>query len=139
MILLDVPNEPENVEAIGQSGSTMLIKWETLGNSNLPVTSQVVYGRIVNNEENPGRWFKATTTPTVLTDENGALVENLFPYTFYQFRVRASNIMGQGRFSEASEPKRTLEGSKFFFFSNKIFKCINQKGMLYPIQLSDPN
>jgi len=106
----DVPNEPENVEAIGQSGSTMLIKWETLGNSNLPVTSQVVYGRIVNNEENPGRWFKATTTPTVLTDENGALVENLFPYTFYQFRVRASNIMGQGRFSEASEPKRTLEG-----------------------------
>ena len=119
--LLDVPSAPENVEAISQSGSAMLVKWESLGRSSLPVTKQVIYARIVNKDENPGHWFKATTSPPEITDESGALVGNLHPFTYYEFRVKASNTMGDGRFSEASEPERTQEGSKFLKLEDIIY------------------
>lgn len=106
----DVPNKPNDLKTEAKSAASVFLRWE-LPNSNFsPLLAEKVQGRLINDLAAPGEWFDARTDPEELTDHHGCLVTNLLAFNYYQFRVRASNTIGHGGYSDASDRVRTLAG-----------------------------
>ena len=122
LISPDVPNKPNDLKTEAKSAASVFLRWE-LPNSNLsPLLAEKVQGRLINDLAAPGEWFDARTDPEELTDHHGCLVINLLAFNNYQFRVRASNTIGHGSYSDASDRVRTLAGGKFICLL--IFICL---------------
>ncbi|XP_071942739.1 uncharacterized protein [Antedon mediterranea] len=102
-----IPGKPVNIETTALSKSSVFVQWSA------PVEA---HGRIfyymvdrkktTQNEE----WI----TEAVDGSEYSFLVDDLDPYTFYEFRVQANNSAGLGAWSESSQVRtREAEPSSF--------------------------
>lgn len=87
-----------------KSNSTILVKWLSPENLNGII---VQYGiRVMEKGVNSSAW------DIHVNATNDTDVDDLKPYTYYMFSIRARTIAGWGDFSE-TKTKRTLEGRMY--------------------------
>ena len=95
------PSTPRHLTFIVESNTTILVKWLPPENENGIIGE---YNIQVMMEGVNSSWRNISVTG----DDNSKIVDQLKPYTYYKFRIRARTIRDWGNFS-ATKTERTLE------------------------------
>jgi len=106
----DVPSPPSSLQTSSSPDVGVLLQWSPPNINLSPLISQDVEARLVYKNGSFGGWNTAETSPQLLVNETGCLIKGLLPYNNYQFRVRATNMVGRGAYSEPSLPVLTQPG-----------------------------
>ena len=99
------PSTPRNLTLTVESNTTILVKWLRPENENGIIGE---YNIEVMMEGVNSTWRNIS----VSRDKSSKVVDQLKPYTYYAFRIRARTIRDWGNFSK-KKTNRTLEGRTY--------------------------
>ncbi|XP_053147749.1 neural cell adhesion molecule L1-like protein isoform X2 [Hemicordylus capensis] len=101
LIVLYVPDPPENLHLSEKQERSVRLSWNAGGNNNSPVNESIV--EFEENQWEPRKWQELIRVPGNET----TVVLPLAPYINYQFRVVSVNAIGRSQPSEPSERYET--------------------------------
>ena len=102
--VLNVPDPPDYVDSFNVTATSVVLKWKASRNPpGAPVTSY-----IVSVSDVAGRVWKAVATNIKKLEYT---VRNLNPDTWYDFGVKAVNIVGSGKTSKSTGNIKTKSAS----------------------------
>uniref|UniRef100_A0A8C4QDT7 Contactin 1 n=1 Tax=Eptatretus burgeri TaxID=7764 RepID=A0A8C4QDT7_EPTBU len=97
------PDPPENVTIDSITSSSATISWQPGSNNHSPVMKYTVQAR---SDIRPN-WTEVDMDNIIEGDSSQVTIDNLKPWLEYQFRVKATNVLGMGEASLPSKPQRT--------------------------------
>ncbi|RVE71610.1 hypothetical protein OJAV_G00053470 [Oryzias javanicus] len=107
LIVRGPPGAPGGVRVINKTERTVTLQWSRGADNHKSISKYTIQHR---DEFSKDAWSNATTSPAdVEGNAETATVVNLSPWTEYEFRVIAANILGSGEPSKPSPKERTLE------------------------------
>uniref|UniRef100_A0A3P9MHC2 Contactin 1 n=1 Tax=Oryzias latipes TaxID=8090 RepID=A0A3P9MHC2_ORYLA len=107
LIVRGPPGAPGGVRVINKTETTVTLQWSRGADNHKSISKYTIQYR---DDFSKDAWSNARTSPAdVEGNAEMATVVNLFPWTEYEFRVIAANILGSGDPSKPSPKERTLD------------------------------
>ncbi|KAF7669853.1 hypothetical protein LDENG_00128960 [Lucifuga dentata] len=107
LVVRGPPGPPGGVRMIEKTDKTVTLQWSRGADNHIPISKYTIQYRDAFSKD---IWKNATTSPAdVEGNAEMATVEDLFPWTEYEFRVIATNILGTGEPSSPSPKVSTQE------------------------------
>ncbi|KAM9524194.1 neural cell adhesion molecule L1-like protein isoform 12-T12 [Salvelinus alpinus] len=101
LIVLDVPDAPENLVLSEHKGRSVKLKWIPGDDHNSSTTDFII--EYEESQWEPGNWNELQRVP----GNHGSAVLKLYGHVDYRFRVSGVNAVGRGRPSEPTERYKT--------------------------------
>uniref|UniRef100_A0A8C7L7X3 Neural cell adhesion molecule L1 n=1 Tax=Oncorhynchus kisutch TaxID=8019 RepID=A0A8C7L7X3_ONCKI len=101
LIVLDVPDAPENLVLSEHKGRSVKLKWIPGDDHNSSTTDFII--EYEESQWEPGNWNELQRVP----GNHGSTVLKLYGHVDYRFRVSGVNAVGRGRPSEPTERYKT--------------------------------